>query len=456
MFVLVGANQRSAAPVLRSLFDDRPPDLALRLAALRDAGVAEAVWLVTCDRLQVIADAPALEPVRHAVAQVLAPLTGESPATLAGGLIGLCGEAAYRHFFAVAASLDSQVVGEPHVLGQLKHAVRAAGECGMIGPCLAPVVRAALATAKRVRTETRIGEGPTSMAAAAVEIARTIFDRLAGSPLLLMGASEMGLLLMDRLRAAGATAPLVWTPREALTERLATRFQGHAVAADGLEPVLPKADIVITGVGSGRPLIGAEQIDRTLRRRRRRPMLLFDCAVPTDIDPAVAKLDEAFLYGLGDLEDGAQAGRARRSEATAQAWHLVDQAVGACLAEAAERQAVPTVVMLRRHFEAARSALLAEHDNLSAAEATRLLVNRLLHAPSATLRRLAREHDPVRRAAAEQLLSDLFAPCAGSRAAAGLRRPANRSGTAVLDEDIDDTGLDEATAEDAAARPNRA
>jgi len=417
MFVLVGASHRAAPPVLRSLFDDRPPDLAARLAALRDEGISEAVWLVTCDRLDVFAEAEAVETVRSAVARILGGMTGQAPASLSGSIYALADAEACRHFFSVAASLDSQVVGEPHVLGQVKHAVRAAAECGMVGPALAPAVRAALAVAKRVRSETRIGEGPTSMAAAAMQVARTVFDTLAECPILLLGASEMGLLLMERLRTAGAAAPLVWTSREALTDRLAARFSGHAVAANELDKLLPKADIVITAAGSGRYLLTAEQVERALRRRRRRPMLLFDCAVPTDVDPGVATLDEAFLYGLGDLEDGAQAGRARRAEATAQAWRLVDEAVTACFGATAERQAVPAVVTLRRQFEAARTALLADHDNLSAAEATRLLVNRLLHGPSAALRRLAREGEPERRAEAERLLNDLFASAAYHRSA---------------------------------------
>ena len=404
-FVVVGVNHRTGTAALRERLFVEEAALPELLERLRAAGIAQAVALSTCDRIEVQAVHDDTAAASDRIAEVLADQTGVAPAALAAQAYRLSGAAAVRQILAVAASLDSVMVGEPQVLGQVKASHRLARAAGMVGSELEACLQAAYATAKRVRRETAIGERAVSIAAAAAELARSVQGDLGRRGGLLIGAGEIGELMVEQLRRAGLARLTVAHPSAPRAERIAHRLGCHHITLDEIAATLPAADVVVAALGGGRQVITAPMVVAALKARRQRPMLLIDAAVPGDIEPAVGGLDEAFLYDLEDLERVAMQGRATRVAATEAAWAIVDEAVAAFLRERAERIAVPAVVALRRHFESLRAEVLAGTGD-DAAEATRRLINRLLHDPSEALRRMAGE--AAEAAAGERLLRRLF------------------------------------------------
>jgi glutamyl-tRNA reductase len=410
-YLIVGVSHRTGTAALRErLFADEAGQTEL-LAALRASGLSQALVLSTCDRteLHAIAD----DPTRAAAAMrdILARQGRVTAADIAAQGYELAGEAALRQLFAVASSLDSVVVGEPQVLGQVKDAHRLSIALGTSGPQLEAALRAAYGAAKRVRSETAIGERPVSIAAAAIQTARGVHGDLTRCAALLVGGGEMGELMAMQLRQAGLAQLTVLHKSAARGALIAHRLGAHVRPLDELAPALADADIVIAALGDERQTVTAAAIKQALRARRQRPMLCIDSAVPGDIEPAVHDLDGAFRFDLGDLERLAVEGQSARAAAIDPAWAIVDAEVAASAAGAAARQAAPAVVALRRNFEAVRDQVLAENPGADAATVARLLVNRLLHGPSALLRDLAANtavDDGAELVAIERLLTRLF------------------------------------------------
>jgi glutamyl-tRNA reductase len=385
---IVGVNHRTTPLDVRELL--MLPDAAqdALLAALGADGLREAALLTTCDRIELIG----LEAVPGAAIAGFARLeraAGLTPGIAAVASYRLSGEAALHHLFRVAASLDAQVVGEPQVLGQVKAAQRRAVEAGAAGAGLEAVFGAAFAAAKRVRTETTIGQRPVSLAACAVQLVRDLHGDLAPLGALLVGAGEVGEYLADAFHEAGLARFTVAMRSEAQARGPAARLQAHTIAIAALPDALVGADVVITALGSGRVLIDAPAVRAALRRRRQQPIFLLDCGLPEDVDPAVDALDQAFVYRMADLEAVAMSGRADREAALGPARAIVDQAVAEFVRARAARAAVPTVVAVREHFEAVRRQVLAGAPGADADAVTRALINRLLHTPSAVLREAA-------------------------------------------------------------------
>ncbi|MDR3518505.1 MAG: glutamyl-tRNA reductase [Azospirillaceae bacterium] len=407
---IVGANYRTATPGFRDRLASDEAEVPALLDQLRGHGLTQALWISTCDRIEVVA--ADTEPMRaaDAIIQVFAQRVGAPEPDLASQTYTLFGPAATRHLFSVACSLDSQVIGEPHVLGQIKAAHRLAASAGLSGSDMEAALQAAYAAAKRVRNETALAKRPTSIAAAAVQVARDIHGDLSQCSALVVGLADIGLLLAEQFRDAGLARFSVTAPSDRRAEAAARRMAAHWTPFSELESAVVAADIVITATGSGRYILDRALIDAASRRRRRRPMFLIDGGVPADVDPAVATLDGIFVYDLDDLERLALEGRASREAAAAGAWTIVDDAVAEFSRSRAERAAIPAIAALRHHFEMARLQLLAEHDHLDGAAATRLLINRLLHEPSERLRRRAADGAmTTEQEAMEQLLRRLFA-----------------------------------------------
>lgn len=387
--LVIGANHRTGSGALREGIATDEVEVPALLERVRALGMAQAVWISTCDRAELHAVHDHPMQAANAALGLMAGRAGVGPAELAGQCMVLTGQAAIRHLFAVAASLDSQVVGEPHVLGQVKAAHRLSVAAGMTGPELEAALQAAYAAAKRVRSETPIAEGATSIVAAAVQVARDVHGRLDRLGALLVGAGDMGVMVVEGLRAAGLGRITAAAPVDRRAESCARRLGGHFAPWSELDAALAAADIVVTGVGLGRYILSAARMEAVQRRRRRRPVFVVDTGVPADVDPEVGQVDAVFVYDLADLERVALEGRVGREAATRAAWAIVDEAVAAFVRDRAERTAVPAVAALRARFEAERRRVLAEHTELDAAAATRLLINRLLHDPSEVLRGLA-------------------------------------------------------------------
>jgi glutamyl-tRNA reductase len=405
--LLLGVSARTVAADLRDKLFAVEPDQAKLIAALQELGCEEGLVLATCERIELLVVARPGQRVAAQLLQLIAAALGCAPSALAGQSYCHVGEDALRHLLAVAAALESQVLGEPQILGQVKQSYRLAQEAGLAGSYIAAATRAAFAAARRVRRETPIGQQASSMSHVAVEVARDLFGRFDGLVLLWLGLGEMGEMLSDDFATAGVTRRLVMHASAARAEATARRLNCNVAPWAELERHIADADIVISDAGTGRFTLGHAQIAEALRRRRHRPMLLIDAGVPDDIEPGTGTLDDAFVYDLDDLERLASRQSGGRAAASTQALGILEDELAAFLRGQAERPATPAVVGLRRHFEAVRRAVL-ESGETDAGAATRLLVNRLLHAPSEALRRSVAA-DPARAGELEDIIRLLFA-----------------------------------------------
>lgn len=405
--LVVGVNHRSSTAATRERLFVEPADLPAFLDRLRDAGLTQAVLLATCDRIEVQAADVDPDRANRAIIATFAARAGMSESELAAEAYRLDGRTAARHIFSVAASLDSQVPGEPHVLGQVKESHRLSRSAGMTGPQLDSALEAAYKAAKKVRSRTGIGERPVSIAAAAKRLAEGVHGALERCAGLLIAGGDMGELIAEQLRGGGLGRLVVTSRIAARAEILASGWACHHAPFDTLDKLLTDADIVVTAVASGRHLITHEMVVTTLAARRQKPIFLIDVGVPGDVEPAVNAIDGAFLYDLDDLEGVAMEGRAGREAVAAEAAAIIDRDVDAYFRDRAARGAGPAVAALRARFEAERQKVLDEVGRGDAAQATRLLINRLLHAPSVKLRQLA-EQGEIDEAAAARLLDELF------------------------------------------------
>jgi len=415
--LVVGANYRTSTVALRERLlvdDDQAPVL---LDRLRDHGLNQAILLATCDRVEVdvLHDDP--DVAARSVLDLFSAHSGADLAELGRQCYRLEGRPAIQHLFSVAASLDSLVIGEPQILGQVKNSHRLAAEKSMVGPELEGLLSAAYHAAKRVRSETSIGERPVSIAAAAERLACNVHGSLEKCTALLVGAGEMGELIAEHLRRAGLGRVLVMATIMAQAEELALRLGGHFEPIDNLVQRLAEADIVVSAVASGRYVLTQAMVKDALAARRQKPVFLIDAGVPVDIEPAVNDLESAFLYDLADLEGVAVEGLAGRDAETKAATEIIEQEVERFFEVQAGRTASPLVAALRAHFEDTRRDILdiAPDDTTSA---TRLLVNRLMHGPSEMLRHMATVRDPS-LPEAERLIERLFGIKAGDARADG-------------------------------------
>lgn len=407
--LVVGANHRSSSQALRDrLFvaDAAAPGF---LGRLKRQGVRQAIVLSTCDRVEVQAVHTEHGPAVAAIRAALAEHAGAAADALADETYVLADVDALRHILAVAASLDSLVVGEPHVLGQVKASHRLARDAGMIGAELEDVLGWVYAAAKRVRSETAIGERPVSLAAVAVELAQELHGDLERAAGIALGGGEMTTLVAERLLAAGLGSLVVLEATEARAEASARRLGCHVGLLAELPRRLEDADVVLSGIGGRRHLVTADAVEAALAKRRRRPIFVVDLAVPGDVEPGVLRIEDAFVYGLDDLERIALKGKAIREQEAEAAWRIVESEVDEFRRGRAERAAVPALTLLKRHFEAVGARSLADAGG-DAERATRLVIGRLLNGPMNAMRRMATGDDRERRemAALEETIRRLF------------------------------------------------
>jgi glutamyl-tRNA reductase len=362
------------------------------LAEIKRSLAQEAAILSTCNRTEIYlsGDAPG------AVAQWLAQYHRFQPDELRQYLYTLPHEQAVRHAFRVASGLDSMVLGEPQILGQMKEAARAAESAGTLGSVLHKLFQRSFAVAKEVRSTTSVGAASVSMAAAAVKLAARIFPSLKDQSVLLIGAGEMIELCATHFAAQGPARITVANRTLERAERLAHRFNGHAIELRSLAEHLHQHDIVVSCTASSLPILGKGLVERALRARRRRPMFMVDLAMPRDIEREAGELDDVFLYTVDDLA-GIVAGNldARRS-AVEQAEAIIDTQVGQFMHWMQGRESVPLIRALREQAEETRREELQHalkliergEDPAKVMEAlSQSLTKKLIHAPTQALKK---------------------------------------------------------------------
>ena len=406
--LVLGLNHRTAPIEVREriVFDaERLPRALASLATL--PGVAESLIVSTCNRTE-------LYCVGAAAGQLSDWLVAESggDGALAECLYRAEDADAARHAFSVAAGLDSLVLGEPQILGQLKDAYRAAQQAGTAGALLNRLFQTTFAVAKRVRTETAIGASAVSVASAGIELARRVFSGFERHTALLVGAGEMIELTARHLHAQKIGRLIIANRSTSRGERIAEGLPASVIRLDALAAHLAQADIVVSSTARPGFVIGLADVQAALEERRHKPMLMLDLAVPRDIDPAIAALEDVYLYSIDDLRQVVEENfRAREAEA-ADARRIIDAEVDAFMSGLKVREAVPAIRELRGQAEAARDALLtAARRQLAAGQSpdavleqfAAALTNRLLHAPSAALREAAEKGDASLADAAARL-----------------------------------------------------
>ncbi len=408
--LIMGANHRSSSLALRDqvhVDETAAPAFLHRLLAREE--VAQAMILSTSERVEVVAVSTDPVAAARAIATTLAERTGLERDVLASQFYRLTGAEAVRHCFAVAAGLDSLVIGDPHVVSQLMEAHRIARIAGTSGETLDRLLITAEGVTQRVRTETGIAEGPVSIATVAVQLARHLHGDLSSRQVLLIGTGGMGGLIANSLRSAGVRQFIVTAPRVPQAETVAAALEGHLAPFTDLAAAMAVADIVVASISSRQYVIDVDRVRQALRRRRQRPIFIIDAGIPGDVEPDVNQLDNAFLYDLNDLERVAMEGRASRERAGRAGWDIIATEVTVFLKGWAEQAPVPLFKALQQHFEKTRLEVLREVGP-DADQATRLLVTRLLQTPMDVLQRLAVRGDLTRheREAAEQALRRLF------------------------------------------------
>ncbi len=390
--IVVGANHRSSTMMMRDRIFVEDPRVPALLEEMSDEGLGQVILLSTCDRVEAIGISQDLVTFQKVALETLAREGECTVEELQEQTYTLTDEAAVEHMFRVTASLDSLMVGEPQVLGQVKHAHRQAVETDHVRAELETLMQASYAAAKRVRTETKIGEGPVSMAASAVQIARDLFGDLSRCKALLVGTGDMGEMIASDLLEMGLSSLTVTHPRKGRADALARDLNAHIADFENFEALLAESDIVLTAVGTRRFSLTADPVQKALKARRYQPMFIVDAGVPGDVDAQVEALDDAFVYGLGDLEQVALKGRAGREQEAARADEIIKEEVQGFMQTRAERAAVPALTRLRTKFENAQKQALEDAGG-DAEKATRLLVGRLLHDPSEAMRRIAADDE---------------------------------------------------------------
>lgn len=404
--LLIGVTHRTAPVELRERLDFASRDVGAALEALgARQGLAESVVLSTCNRSEIYVTAEQVPAAREELLAFLGEYHHVPRAAFLPHLFERQDAEAAHHLFRVAAGLDSLVVGEPQILGQVKEAWSTASERRCAGPLLNKLFHASFAAGKRVRTETALGEGAVSVSFAAVQLARKIFGKLTGRRGLVIGAGEMGKLTAQHLRAQGVGDIVVTSRTLAHAEALARAIEGTAAPWGDLMTALAPADIVISATGSQQPILTRAHIESVMGRRRRDPLFIIDIAVPRDVDAAAADIEHVFLYNVDDLQAVVQENMARRTAEIQRAEAIVAEDVARFMSWLRSRGAIPTVVALRQRFEAIRRAELQRLDGKMTGlppeararvdEVTRLIMEKLLLEPTEQLKALPDEETRV-------------------------------------------------------------
>ena len=399
-FQLIGVNHKTAPVEVRerlAIPESRLPEACRKL--VEHPGIEEGMILSTCNRVEVLCNTS--NGVAADLRGFLQNYFKLDSAELEKHLYEYREQDVVRHLFRVAASLDSMVVGEPQILGQVKEAYATARAVGAVRAQLDQLVTRAFAVAKRVRTETAVGSSSVSIASVAVDLAKKIFGNLHGKHVFLVGAGKMSELAARHLMAHGCESIFVANRTYERAVSLSYKFKGQAIHFEDLHNTCDRADIVITSTGATHAIFRKEHGEVFLTRRKNRPMFFIDIAVPRDVDPAMNKLDGVFVYDIDDLQQAVAAHVADRKKEAERAEAIVAAEVERFHARLQTLDVVPTIVSLQDHLETIRQAEIDRvrgrlgeltADQEMAVEAlTRGIVNKIMHTPISTLKSAARE-----------------------------------------------------------------
>jgi glutamyl-tRNA reductase len=400
-FHLIGVNHKTAPVEVRERLavpESRLPEALKRFVA--HPGVDEGLIVCTCNRVELLATTKnGSADLRGFVGDFFQL---DAPA-LAPHLYEYRERDAIRHVFRVTSSLDSMIVGEPQILGQMKEAYAAARNNGTVRSHLDQLVTRAFSVAKRVRTETAVGSSSVSVASVAVELAKKIFGTLKGKNVYLVGAGKMTELAARHLLAHGAASIFVANRTYDRAVQMAANVGGQAIRFEELYETCDRADIVITSTGAPHTIFRREHGELFLSRRRNRPMFFIDIAVPRDVDPDMNKLDGVFVYDIDDLQQAVSAHTADRQKEAARAEEIIAQEVERFQARLNTLDVVPTIVSLQEHLENLRQSeierarirlgKLTPEQEQAIDVLTRGIVNKIVHAPITTLKTAAKESE---------------------------------------------------------------
>ena len=398
-FNILGINHKTAPVALREKVAFNEDRLVAALRTLRlESGVAEVVILSTCNRTEVYWSGSASGAE---LTQWLERHHGDN-LDLASSLYVHQEQRAVEHAFSVASGLDSMVLGEAQILGQLKDAYRVAHQTGSTGPTLNKLFQAAFSAAKCVRSETQIGANAVSLASATVKLTRRMYSDLSVQNTLLIGAGEMIALTARHFATAGVKRMVIANRTLSRAQSLAAEVKGYAVDLAQLDKELAQADIVISCTASPDPMITKAMAVAALKARRRRPIFMVDLAVPRDIDPAVAELEDIYLFSIDDLQQLVDENRQSREIAAGGARLLIEEEVARFLAESRAKGAGPAIRALRQQADTLRQQTLEQARRLAASGKptdevleylANTLTNRLLHAPTQALKQASESAD---------------------------------------------------------------
>jgi len=400
-----GLSHRNAPVELREQLAVDEDKLREMLRDIAGAGVVrEALILSTCNRVEVYAVADVPGEARTTMFRQLCRHRGVEPGAVEAALYTYAEGDAVRHAFRVASSLDSMVIGEPQILGQVKDAFALARSCESVGPALHSLFTQAFAVAKKVRSETEIARHAVSVSFAAVELAKKIFGGLQGKAVLLVGAGKMSALAARHLVEQGVFPVYVTNRTWARAQEMARALAGTAVPFDELSTALAAVDIIITSTGAPEPVIRRETVQRVMHGRRGRPLFFIDIAVPRDVEGSVDALDDVYCYDIDDLQQVVDANIRERVREAHRAEALVEREVAKFLARLGDVEVIPTIVSLRERLEAIRTGEVkralarlpdATDETREAIEAlSTAIVNKILHAPITKLRESSRAGSP--------------------------------------------------------------
>jgi glutamyl-tRNA reductase len=396
--LLTGLSHKTAPIALREKFAIPDETLPRALQDLQRLGASEAVVLSTCNRVEFALSVPDDVDPGPIFDRFLSDWQGPNH-QFDGHIYKLESREAIQHLFRVAASLDSMVVGEPQILGQLKAAYALAKSEGAVGGLLDTVMARAFNVAKRVRTETGIGHMAVSVSYAAVELARTIFGSLKGQTVMIVGSGKMGELAAKHLRRSGAHRIFVTNRTSSRAEEMARVFEGRAIEYTQFLSMLHEVDIVITSSRAPHYILTPDDMQRVMAKRKHKPMFLIDIAVPRNIDPAVNEIEGVFLKDVDDLEGVVDANLQERNKQAEQAEAIVRHEVDQMLARLRIEEVTPTIVSLQEQLEEIRAAEVARtlrrlpdltpEQRQQIELMTKSLMSKIAHGPISELRRNA-------------------------------------------------------------------